>query len=103
MNKKQANIYRKLENEKKRNQISRHHIINKASKDIFNVFHEDNTVVMNRLEHDYHHLNYENKHPLESLQQTERFMQVMSPQAKELYQQLVSMPISDFYDNRFIR
>jgi hypothetical protein len=58
---------------------------------------------MNELEHNYHHLNNGNEHPLETLQKTERFTQVMSEKATELYQALISMSIEEFYGKKFIK
>lgn len=103
MNKKQMNVLRRIENERKKNTMTRHHILNKCCKDTFNVFAQDNTVWINELEHNYHHLYFGNKDPLESLKQINWFMQVMGDQAKEIYQTLINMNDDQFYNKKFLK
>lgn len=86
------------------NQPSLHHIINKSSKELFdNLNDKDNLKEWKRWPHRKRHEANWNAHPLETLQQTKRFTQVMSDEAKELYEALISMSPEEFYKNKFIK
>lgn len=89
------------ENDKK---LSIHHIINKASKDLFsNLNDSENLKEKTWGKHRRRHIAHENEHPLETLQNTRRFMQVMSEEATKLYEALISMSPEKFYKNKFIK
>ncbi len=84
--------------------ISFHHIINKSSKELFNNLNdEENLKERTRWPHRKFHEAHGNEHPLETLQKTKRFMQVMSKEAKELYKALISMNEKDFYKEKFVK
>jgi len=95
-------VEKRKQNREKIRMMTYHHILNKCRSDIFNVFQEKNKVPMNRLEHDQRHIANKNEHPLETLQKQKFFTQVMSKRARELYNELISMDIEEFYDNQFI-
>lgn len=84
--------------------LSIHHVINKASKDLFDNLNDDeNLKERTRWPHRKRHEAHNNEHPLETLQKTKRFMQVMSDEAKELYDALISMSPQEFYKDKFIK
>lgn len=83
--------------------ISYHHIINKSRKELFdNLYDEQNLKKWKWWPHRKRHEAHLNEHPLETLQEMKRFMQVMSEEAKELYQTLISMDITSFYSSKFL-
>lgn len=85
------------------NRPSLHHIINKSSKELFdNLNDKDNLKEWKRWPHRKRHEMHHNEHPLETLQKTERFKQVMSEKATELYEALISMSKEEFYDKKFL-
>jgi len=86
------------------NKFSLHHIINKSSKDLFDNLHDtENLKDWNWWKHRKRHEIHWNEHPLETLQKTERFMQVMSEKATELYKALISMSNEEFYNHKFVK
>ena len=103
MEKRKETEQRRLQREYDK-RISIHHIINKASKELFNNLNDDDNLKEKTWgKHRKRHLAHENEHPLETLQNTKRFTQVMSEEAKELYDALVSMSPEKFYKNKFIK
>ena len=98
---------KKREREVKRinnNRTSKHHIINRASKDVFNAVHtEQNIVDLPIRKHNSWHINQKNNHPLETLKDIQWITQVMSPKAKLLYDTLCNMSKEDFYDRKFLK
>lgn len=103
MEKRKETEQRRLQREYDK-RISIHHIINKASKELFdNLNDDDNLKEKTWGKHRKRHLAHENEHPLETLQNTKRFTQVMSEEAKELYEALISMSPEKFYKNKFIK
>lgn len=97
------NKQRKSLNQRKQSMMTDHHILNKCRQDLFNVFQQKNKIRMNRLVHDNRHNFHWNEHPQETLQNISRMKQVMSARARELYDELCSMNIEEFYDNQFLR
>lgn len=94
----------RLEQRERDKRISIHHIINKASKELFdNLNDTDNLKEKTWWKHRRRHWAHDNEHPLETLQNTKRFTQVMSEEAKELYEALISMSPEKFYKNKFIK
>jgi len=103
MEKRKETEQRRLQREYDK-RISVHHVINKASKELFdNLNDDDNLKERTRWPHRKRHEAHHNEHPLETLQKTERFTQVMSESATELYQALISMSIEEFYDKKFLK
>lgn len=83
---------------------TRHHIINKCRRDLFrNILDQENIVKLPRRPHELHHLSEWNNAPHETLKKYRFFTQVMSPRAKDLYEQLLSLNIEDFYKEKYVK
>lgn len=97
------NRVRSAINQEKRNKPSTHHIICKCRKDLFhNLTNWLNEHEWDLYHHERHHISQEENTPQETLEHYKFFMQVMSPKAKELYQELLSMSADEFYLPLFI-
>lgn len=88
---------------KERKSSTRHHIIPRANKDLFdNLNAQENIHHRHEKPHTVHHARQDMKHPQQTLEDYSFFMNVMSPKARELYQALIAMNIGEFYSDKFI-
>lgn len=84
--------------------LTRHHIIARSKKELFNnVFDEQNIAILQRRKHELHHIAQGNNTPHETLVSYSFLTKVMSPIAKELYEELLFMERADFYDEKFVK